>query len=66
MHNGYKGGAKAKPWKKAKTLKFDDKNEAKAEGELSYPATTSAPRGSPPICTSAGAARSQARDHAAG
>ena len=27
---------KAKPWKKAKTLKFDEKNEAKAEGELSY------------------------------
>jgi hypothetical protein len=35
-HNGYKGGSKAKPWKKAKTLKFDDKNEAKAEGWLSY------------------------------
>jgi hypothetical protein len=36
MHNGYKGGSKAKPWKKAKTLKFDDKMEAKAHGELSY------------------------------
>jgi hypothetical protein len=38
MGNGYKGGAKAKPWTKAKALKFDDKNEAKAEGELSYAA----------------------------
>ena len=37
MHNGYKGGSKAKPWKKAKTLKFDDKMEAKGQGELSYP-----------------------------
>lgn len=36
-HNGYKGGTKAKPWAKAKTLKFDDKSEAKVEGELSYP-----------------------------
>lgn len=36
-HNGYKGGSKAKPWKKAKTLKFDEKSEAKVEGELSYP-----------------------------
>jgi hypothetical protein len=36
-HNGYKGGSKAKPWTKAKTLKFDEKSEAKAEGELSYP-----------------------------
>jgi hypothetical protein len=35
-HNGYKGGSKAKPWKKAKTLKFDDKMEAKVEGDLSY------------------------------
>ena len=34
-HNGYKS-EKAKPWKKPKTLKFDDKLEAKAEGELSY------------------------------
>lgn len=36
-HNGYRGGSKAKPWTKAKTLKFDDKSEAKVEGELSYP-----------------------------
>lgn len=36
QHNGYK--ANAKPWKKFKTLKFDDKGEAKAEGDLSYPA----------------------------
>jgi hypothetical protein len=37
QHNGYKGGAKAKPWKKARTLKFEgEKNEAKAQGELSY------------------------------
>ena len=36
MGNGYKG-KKPQPWKKAKTLKFDDKNEAKAEGDLSYP-----------------------------
>jgi hypothetical protein len=36
-HNGYKTGDKAKPWKKAKTLKWDEKHEAKAEGELSYP-----------------------------
>ncbi len=36
QHNGYK--ANAKPWKKFKTLKFDEKNEAKAEGDLSYPA----------------------------
>jgi hypothetical protein len=36
-HNGYRGGAKAQPWKKAKTLKFDDKSEAKVEGDLSYP-----------------------------
>jgi hypothetical protein len=35
-HNGYKT-EKAKPWKKAKNLKFDEKNEAKAEGDLSYP-----------------------------
>jgi hypothetical protein len=37
MGNGYKGGDKAKPWKKAKNLKWDDKLEAKAEGDLSYP-----------------------------
>ena len=36
-HNGYKGGSKAAPWKKAKALKFDEKSEAKVEGELSYP-----------------------------
>jgi hypothetical protein len=36
-HNGYKGGSKAKPWTKAKTLKFDEKSEAKVEGDLSYP-----------------------------
>lgn len=35
-HNGYKT-TNAKPWKKAKTLKFDEKFEAKAEGDLSYP-----------------------------
>jgi len=37
MGNGYKGADKAKPWKHAKTLKWDDKGEAKAEGDLSYP-----------------------------
>lgn len=36
QHNGYKT-EKAKPWKKAKTLKFGDKGEAKADGDLSYP-----------------------------
>ena len=36
QHNGYK--ANAKPWKKFKTLRFDEKGEAKAEGDLSYPA----------------------------
>ena len=36
QHNGYKT-EKAKPWKKAKTLKFDDKGETKAEGDVSYP-----------------------------
>lgn len=36
MHNGYKG-KKPQPWKKAKTLKFDDKLEAQVEGDLSYP-----------------------------
>lgn len=35
-HNGYKP-KEAKPWKKPKVLKFDDKGEAKAEGDLSYP-----------------------------
>lgn len=36
QHNGYKSDH-AKPWKKAKTLKFDDQNLAKAKGDLSYP-----------------------------
>src|SRR5262249_2701052 len=36
QHNGYKSDH-AKTWKKARTLKFDDKNEAKAKGDLSYP-----------------------------
>lgn len=35
-HNGYKS-EKVKPWKNAKKLNWDDKNEAKAEGDLSYP-----------------------------
>jgi hypothetical protein len=35
-HNGYKP-KEAKPWKKPKALKFDDKMETKAEGDLSYP-----------------------------
>jgi hypothetical protein len=35
QHSGYKG-KKPQPWKKAKALKFDDKMEAKVEGELSY------------------------------
>jgi hypothetical protein len=35
-HNGYKP-KEAKPWKKPKALKFDDKGETKAEGDLSYP-----------------------------
>jgi hypothetical protein len=35
-HNGYKP-KEAKPWKKPKALKFDDKMEAKADGEVSYP-----------------------------
>lgn len=35
-HNGYKP-KEATPWKKPKALKFDDKGEAKAEGDLSYP-----------------------------
>jgi hypothetical protein len=35
-HNGYKP-KEAKPWKKPKALKLDDKNETKAEGDLSYP-----------------------------
>ncbi len=36
QHNGYKSD-KAKPWKKARTLKLDDQNQAKAKGDLSYP-----------------------------
>ena len=35
-HNGYKP-KEAKPWKKPKALKLDDKMEAKADGEVSYP-----------------------------
>jgi len=35
-HNGYKP-KEAKPWLKPKVLKLDDKMEAKAEGDLSYP-----------------------------
>jgi hypothetical protein len=35
-HNGYKS-EKARPWMKFKTLKFDEKGEAKVEGDLSYP-----------------------------
>jgi hypothetical protein len=35
QHSGYKG-KKPSPWKKAKSLKFDDKLEAKVEGELEY------------------------------
>lgn len=36
QHNGYRS-EKVKPWKNAKRLNWDDKNEAKAEGDLSYP-----------------------------
>ncbi|HWU87888.1 MAG TPA: hypothetical protein VN253_11465 [Kofleriaceae bacterium] len=35
MHSGYKSD-KAKPWKKPKQLVFDDKLEAKTDGDLSY------------------------------
>jgi hypothetical protein len=35
-HNGYKTDH-AKPWKKAKSLKFDETFTAKAKGDLSYP-----------------------------
>ncbi|MGN6104077.1 MAG: hypothetical protein ACTHU0_03165 [Kofleriaceae bacterium] len=35
MHSGYKND-KVKPWKKPKVLVFDDKLEAKTEGDLSY------------------------------
>ena len=34
--NGYRS-AKAKPWKQAKHLKFDDKGEVKVKGFVSYP-----------------------------
>jgi hypothetical protein len=34
-HNGYKS-EKVKPWKNAKKLSWDEKSEAKAEGDLSY------------------------------
>jgi hypothetical protein len=37
LHNGYKSD-KAKPWKKAKILKWDSSGEARYEGDLSYPA----------------------------
>lgn len=36
QHAGYKN-MKAKPWKKPKGLSFNDKLEAKTDGELSYP-----------------------------
>ncbi|MBX3162784.1 MAG: hypothetical protein KF773_42875 [Deltaproteobacteria bacterium] len=35
MHSGYKS-EKEKPWKKAKSIKLDDKGEGKAGGDLSY------------------------------
>jgi hypothetical protein len=35
-HNGYKP-KESKPWKKPKSLKFDTKMEAKADGDVSYP-----------------------------
>jgi len=35
-HNGYKP-KEAKPWKKTKALKLDDKGEFKADGDVSYP-----------------------------
>jgi hypothetical protein len=35
MHSGYKSET-AKPWKKPKALVFDEKSEAKADGDLSY------------------------------
>jgi hypothetical protein len=35
-HNGYKP-KETKPWAKAKVLKLDPKNEAKADGDVSYP-----------------------------
>jgi len=36
QHSGYKSD-KLKPWKKPKALAFDEKGEAKTEGDLSYP-----------------------------
>ncbi len=35
-HDGYRS-PKSKPWKKPKLIKFDDSQEAEAEGSLSYP-----------------------------
>jgi hypothetical protein len=35
MHSGYKTDT-AKPWKKPKVLAFDEKGEAKADGDLNY------------------------------
>ncbi|HWO22710.1 MAG TPA: hypothetical protein VNO30_28315 [Kofleriaceae bacterium] len=35
MHSGYKTDT-AKPWKKPKVLAFDEKGEAKSDGDLSY------------------------------
>jgi hypothetical protein len=35
-HNGYKP-KEAKPWKKPKVIKLDDKLEAKVDGDVSYP-----------------------------
>jgi hypothetical protein len=35
VHSGYKSD-KAKPWTKAKAIPFDEKMEAKAEGDLNY------------------------------
>jgi hypothetical protein len=35
-HNGYKP-KEAKPWKKPKAIKLDDKMEGKVDGEVSYP-----------------------------
>jgi hypothetical protein len=35
-HNGYKA-KETKPWRKPKVLKFDDKLEAKSDGDVSYP-----------------------------
>jgi len=35
-HNGYKP-KETKPWKKPKPIKFDDKMEAKVDGDVSYP-----------------------------